>query len=118
MPLPSSSSVAGSGTKCRSSVPKAKNTVAMLVLMKVGVTSRTWPEAAAVELVSDAGPVGAFYADRRLLLGSPGSIRPSARLQACWRCPARVAKRQRAASAASTKRLAAELSEPVGSGAS
>ena len=28
----------------------------MLVLMKIGVTSRIWPEAAAVELVSDAGP--------------------------------------------------------------
>src|SRR5512145_2437622 len=58
IPAPSSTAVPGSGTKCRVRKPKAGTTVepAMSVLMTIGVTKRTRPEGAAVELVAEAGP--------------------------------------------------------------
>ena len=53
MPLARSSAVEGSGMKCRSRIPKAGITpdAPMLVLMRIGVTSRTLPDSLFVELV-------------------------------------------------------------------
>ena len=50
--------MAGSGMKWRSMVPNTGINAwgPMLVLTKIGVTNRILPDAAAVELVSDAGP--------------------------------------------------------------
>src|SRR5512134_3207332 len=58
MPEPSSTSVPGSGTKCSVRMPKVGTTAEgpMFVLTSTGVTRRTTPDGAAVELVPEAGP--------------------------------------------------------------